>query len=145
MDALFDLESTPLQIKTNTAADSDAEIGLVMWNEDKNQTYIYIRFNTSYQYQIEPCMSDYTDLPVQPPSDLIKIWTITKTASNLTLECNGVELVTVVFEDHGDECVKNWETIEEILWIFSFNMASVYLWSGNLPWKYSQGNKHLVH
>ena len=49
----------------------------------------------------------YTDVfPKSPPEEVEKVWTFTKTSTALTVSCNGVEVLSVVFGGSSvTECV----------------------------------------
>ena len=102
-----DLETTPLQIKTDSTLDSGDEINVPM--RDKENTYIssvLIKFSSPMQYRINTCNKGYKDLPVQPPVEVEKTWTITKTGTSLNITCNNVEVLNYLFADSSDDrCV----------------------------------------
>ena len=114
----FDLESTPLQIKTNSTVGSGELIWLQQFTT--NNVFIeavWIKFTSPVQYLINSCSSKWTELPVQPPDEVDKIWTIRKNTTNLNIECNGVEVLNYQFSDSSDpECVDKWggDVVEKI-------------------------------
>ena len=106
----WDLEATPLQIKTNSALGSGDNVDLNIY--DKNSTsyisYMYVIFDSKMQYMITDCIF-YTDLPVQPSIEAENIWTITKTETALIIKCNDVEVLNYLFADSSNsECVPIW-------------------------------------
>ena len=104
----FDLESTLLQIKTNSTAGSAKLIWLETYNQLGNIGNIGVYFNPPIKYYIGYCIN-MTDLPVQPPNEVDKIWTIRKTATALSIECNEVEVLNYQFSDSSDtDCVTKW-------------------------------------
>ena len=69
------------------------------------------------QYHMDFCVTSYTDLPVQPPTGVEKIWTITKTEAAFIITCNEVEVVNFLFADSSNSnCVPNLggNTVEQI-------------------------------
>ena len=69
---------------------------------------VRVMFTSPMVYFIAYC-TDMTDLPVQPPDEVDKIWTIRKTATILSIECNGVEVLNYQFSDSSDSrCVSQW-------------------------------------
>ena len=57
------------------------------------------------QYVISYCIS-WTDLPVQPPVEVEKTWTITKTDTAIIITCNNVEVLNYLFADSSNSnCV----------------------------------------
>ena len=104
----FDLESTPLQIKTDSITGNDAKIEVETYTADTFIGGLYVMFNSPIRYYISYCAS-YTDLPVQPTEEVDKIWTFRKTATSFTIECNGVEVLNYQFSDSTETyCVSKW-------------------------------------
>ena len=75
------------------------------------------------QYYIQFCNNSWLDLPVQPPVELDKIWTIIKTEAALIITCNNVEVLNYQFADSSDmdhmyhgNCVSKWggDVVEDI-------------------------------
>ena len=93
----FDLENTPLQIKTDSTTGSTDYIEV--WLYDSNYIgRVFVKFHSPIQYHIDHCQS-WIDLPTQPPDDVNKIWTFTKTDTAFIISCNGVEVLSYVFSD----------------------------------------------
>nr|AFK75437.1 putative secretory peptide-27 [Pleurobrachia bachei] len=96
----WDLEATPLQIWTDS---------------------------TLVQYEIYKCVFPFRSLPVQPPSEVIKIWTITKTDTALIITCNGVEVLNYLFTDSTDSLcgpLAQPDSVEEIHFSGDHDQAS---------------------
>ena len=114
----MDLEATPLQIKTDSALGSEEWIMMRMF--DKGSSYIStmgVRFSSTMNYAINDCFGGYTDLPMQPPVEADKIWTITKTETALIITCNDVEVVNYLFADSSNSnCAAKWggDVVEQI-------------------------------
>ena len=106
----WDLEGTPLQIKTDSALGSDELIKVALYVKDIIYNRgVRVKFSSPMQYFIGYCSSGFADLPVQPPVEVEKIWTITKTETAFIITCNEVEVVNYLFTDSSDSrCVKNW-------------------------------------
>ena len=103
----FDLEGTPLQIRTNSTAGSGDHIWLHLY--DAQDGFIFIRFTSPMQYSIGYCTTSWPDLPTQPPHDVDKIWTFTKTNTSFIISCNGVDVLNYTFSDSSrSECVPHW-------------------------------------
>ena len=54
---------------------------------------------------------------MQPPDEVKKTWTIRKTATTLSIECNGVEVLKYQFSDSDNsKCVPKWggDVVEKI-------------------------------
>ena len=94
----MDLEETPLQIKTDSTLGSDEKIRVAIYEKDSNEiSIVKVKFSTTMQYKIEDCTTDWQELPVQPPVEADKIWTITKTETALIITCNNVEVLNYLF------------------------------------------------
>ena len=100
----WDLEATPLQIKTNTALDTREEIVFGMYGKEISnrltRVYVLLTATAKGKFKIGGCTgNNFIDLPVQPPKEVDKIWTFTKTETSLSITCNDVEVVDYVFAD----------------------------------------------
>ena len=63
-------------------------------------------FASPMKYWIDNCDNDWQDLTVQPPVEVDKIWTITKTDTALIITCNDAEVANYLFADSSnDDCV----------------------------------------
>ena len=105
----IDVESTPLQIKTNSTAGSGDKIR-VDAHKENNVFFaqVVMIFNSTIRYYINKCIQ-WTDFPVKPPQEVDKIWTIRKTITALIIECNGVEVLNYQFSDSSlNKCVDYW-------------------------------------
>ena len=67
---------------------------------NKSVGKVEVKFDPPSRYWISDCAS--ADLPVQPPDEVDKTWTIRKTATTLGIECNGVEVLNYQFSDSKD-------------------------------------------
>ena len=123
----FDLESTSLQIKTNSADGSFDRVNVFTKDGQKSKFgTIAIQFSSPIRYKVHPCSSEesYTKyetlphvLPTQPPDDVEKIWTFTKTSTALIISCNGVEVLNYVFSDSSfSDCVPLWSRDTEYIY-----------------------------
>ena len=118
-DIPWDLEGTPLQIKTDSILGSDEQIYVKMNGMDNKYIgYVYVKFSSQMQYRIAYCIYGWTDLPVEPPAEVDKIWTITKTETALIITCNEVEVLNFLFADISSMsiCVSRWggSVVEQI-------------------------------
>ena len=100
MEIPWDLEETSLSIKTDASEGSNEKIEVLMTVKDNITSVViaglWVKFSSPMQYAIALCTSDFTDLPVQPPLGLDKIWTIAKTETDMTLWYDNVELLRFV-------------------------------------------------
>ena len=103
----WDLEGTPLHIKTDSTLGSDELVTVMLYDKESNWfSTVDVKFSSSMQYRIFTCMATYIDLPVQPPVEVEKTWKITKTETALTITCNDVEVLNYLFADSSNSnCV----------------------------------------
>eukprot|EP00116_Pleurobrachia_bachei_P008664 sb/3468926/ len=124
----WDLEGTPLQIKTNSTLGSDERIWVLMYDKDSSSIGgVAVQFSSPIKYGINYCITNQPDLPVQPPVEVEKIWTITKTKTALIVTCNNVEVVNYLFADSPlDSCVTRWggDLVNGIKFVNDFDTAS---------------------
>ena len=119
----WDLEGTPLQIKTDSTPGSDERIRVGMYGTGNTGLgAIAVRFSSPIRYWIGYCMNDPTDLPVQPPEEVDMIWTIIKTETAIIVRCNDVEVLNYRFADSSlGTCVstKQGDVVEKIAFVKS--------------------------
>jgi len=133
----YDLEAHPLQIKTNSVVGSDEQV--IVYLYPAAGIYfgsIRLMFNNPPEYHILYCTS-WTPFPVTLPVEQDKVWTITKTASALKVECNGEEVLNLVFsESTGTDCVTKMSQDVEQIWFHNSDTASDAYWAQ--PGTYTQ-------
>ena len=102
----WDLETTPLQIKTDSTAGSGERIIVAVFNKDNNWlSNVGVTFSSSMQYWINVCGA-VKHLPVKPPVEVDKIWTVIKTDTAIIITCNGVEVLNYLFADSSNsDCI----------------------------------------
>ena len=131
----FDLESTPLQIKTDSTTGSEEMIYLLPFKEDGSSIgAVGVKFTSPIQYAISNCANSWTDLTSSPPEEVDKIWTIQKTISALIIYCNGVEVLYYKFKGSSDSrCVPRWggDVVESILFNSGDSASDNYRPAGN--------------
>ena len=90
---------------------------VMTFNADDNYIgTVTVKFTSYIKYYIYSC-ARWTYFPVQPPVEMNDIWTIRKTATGLSIEHNGVELLNYRFSDSSDEdCLSRWggDVVEKI-------------------------------
>ena len=95
----FDLETAPLQIKTDSRDDSFEYLLVWFYTADGLQSAgsIHLTFADPPKYKIKSCMKEAQNFPDTLPSDVNKIWTITKLPGpRITIKCNEVTVVDVL-------------------------------------------------
>ena len=134
VEKAHNLETTPLKIKTDSAAGSQETV-VVKLNTAGGAWVgqVYFKFGSPPKYQIAGCVQSLTDFPSTLPSDVNKIWTITKLPGpRLTLQCNSVTVLNLTISDATCED-KSWSTywsgqVEQITFD-SLDTASDEYWS----------------
>ena len=104
-----------------------------MYDKDNNSIGgLAMKFSSLIKYWLRHCTNGYIDLPVQPPVEVDKIWTFTKTHTALIITCNGVEVVNYLFADSSsDNCVaKLGGDVEQILFDSDYDEASDFYRAG---------------
>ena len=96
----FDLESTPLEIKTDSRVQDHEEILLNIYgkHEQEDNSWLAIRIRSSPHYQIGDCTGREALLNV--PGDTNKIWRITQLPGpHLTIHCNKVNVANLLMSN----------------------------------------------
>ena len=95
-----DLEAIPLQVLTNTVVGQNGAVNLELPGFGK------IRIDFRYRrFQIDRCGNyGFQNLP----DSLNKEWTISKTKEALTILCNGVEVLNLVYDEVDIYCTRIW-------------------------------------
>ena len=75
--------------------------------------YLSVKFDENLLYDVDHCYSkrrfDFEQFPVTPPTKPSKIWTISKSFTDLTIDCNGVRVFEINFASHPrSECAEKW-------------------------------------
>ena len=120
----FDLENTPLEIKTNSTVGSKEKIDVELYTaQEKLVGYAIIEFSKpAPQYYISRCRPQLTNFSTVPPSIADKIWRITLTRTvtpRIVIHCNEVEVL--YFTLSNSTCIKN----SKMHWSYSWNRAPV--------------------
>ena len=114
VELAYDLESSPLQIVTDSVLGSE-ELLWVQFQPEGGQAEIHglqIMFTDPPQYNIGRCATGWITFNIPLPDEQIRTWTITKTNNeSVSLFCNGVEIYNYLFsESTDDDCVPRWST-----------------------------------
>ena len=101
----FDLEYSPLEIKTESTIGSNKRVD-VSFVDVANTYYaggISLYFTSPPKYKLDWCTTSYTNFPTELPSGADEIWTIAlnnkRYAIILTIYFNNVKVVNVVLSD----------------------------------------------
>ena len=115
-----DLEVTPLQIITNTKLGETDKVRLFFENIGKiTIEFLHRRFSAD--------LCGYRSFPANLPVETIKIWTISRTKEALTILCNGVEVLNLVYAEYDKYCARNWsKSTTKILFLVD-DLSSDYM------------------
>ena len=123
----FDLEKTPLEIKTDSVAAAGNSDNLWVFffseyisaDEASDHTYaggVKIFFTYPPKYFLVDCSlnSQGYDFPTSPTTEVNKVWRITVAKTYVTrrfvIHCNEVEVLNVQLADDFCEGIKDWST-----------------------------------
>ena len=115
----FDLETTPLEIKTDSVAGSSDKIFVNFFDQQDEYAGGVKIFFSSMQYSLVDCLypSQGYDFSTSPTTDDNKVWRITlvKTSDTrrVVIHCNEVEVLIVMLsadfcEGSGSDWSTNW-------------------------------------
>ena len=108
----FDLQSTPLQIVTDSVLGSGERIRVEFHPQTEGLAHeVGILFTDPPQYYISRCGLGWVTFSL-PDTQVLRTWTITKTNNEaLSIACDGVEIVSYLFSSSSDaQCVTRWTT-----------------------------------
>ena len=133
-----DLETTPLEIKTNRIKGSNEVVYVGFYSAQEEEVGgVSLYFRSPAQYTVWFCTSNYNDLPSTLPTITEKIWQITLTRTSdvrLIIHCNGVEVVNILMSDStcaGTDWKKYWTRDVEKIRFPSTDTASDYYGPGD--------------
>ncbi|KAL5263941.1 hypothetical protein ACHWQZ_G005133 [Mnemiopsis leidyi] len=127
-----DLETTPLEIKTNSTLESGDRVYVLFFNSQGEYAgVVYIYFISTPKYWLYWC-SSYTNFPSNLPAAVDKVWRISlnKTSGiRLQIHCNDVEVANFLLSD--DTCSNSdwreyWSRDVEKIAFSEYDTASVY-------------------
>ena len=114
----YDLESTSLEIKTDSELERGDKVGLKLYNaQGENAGGIKIYLQATSQFRIRSCQEDRFNFPKDNvPSAKDKVWRVTVTKSSnvrLVIHCNDVEVLNTVLspsncQGYKDDWSRRW-------------------------------------
>ena len=116
------LEENPLQIMSNAELGESPYISLMI----KNIGYLKIEFRYK-RFNIYSC-GTYA-FPSNLPIEINKIWTISRTKEALTILCNGVEVLNLVYIEIDMACFRIWSKDSTKITFMILDDASDYVQS----------------
>ena len=114
----YDMDTTPLQIKTDSAVGSQEQLHFASSLADEGLSWkviVKVLFSDPIQYKLSWC-NEFSNFSVDLPAEQNKIWTITETATTVKIACNEVEVMTYTFSySTMNDCVKRWATDSAVI------------------------------
>ena len=107
----YDLESNPLQIKTDSAAGSGERVRVNLIAADGDFAgFVQFIFSSPPQYYIGWCRF-WTDFPSTLPSEMKKVWQLTKLPGpRITVQCNGATVLDILLSHTTCTDDSEWST-----------------------------------
>eukprot|EP00116_Pleurobrachia_bachei_P006613 sb/3466875/ len=106
----WDPEGTPLQIMTNRTPTNTTGSFFVSILDYSGSSISFIQMiysRTPVVHKIKHCTNGFWQVNVQPPEEMEKIWTITKTETALFITCNNVEVLMFLFANRAKVICNN--------------------------------------
>ena len=134
----YDLENSPLQIRTNSEVGSNEKVRMTFLTAAYNSVgELWLTFGSPPQYTLTRCTGDI-NFPIDLPSETDKVWTISLTRNSgeirVVVHCNNKEVVNVVLSDTVCTSFDQWNTYwsrdVEVMWFASQDTASDYYRAG---------------
>ena len=137
----YDLENSPLQIRTDSVVGSNKQVWVYFLTAGEDLAGgVELYFTSPPQYSLNGCTS-HTNFPTALPTETDQIWTISLTRTSGTvrviINCNNKEVRNVVVS--GTTCsYSSWSAfwsrdVEKIQFHFLFDTASPSDYYGSLP------------
>ena len=106
-----DLESSPLEIKTDSPLGSDEKVEVNFYTSEGGYAGgVVLHFTSTPQYEMYKCTDSGTDFPIAVPTKTDdRVWRITLTRTSgirLVIHCNEEEVVNVTLSD--TTCGNSW-------------------------------------
>ena len=93
----YDLESMPLEVKTDSVPGSNEEVAVFFYdNQGQDAGGVAVMFSSSLQYKLVWCISSWTDFKAPLPTAQQKVWRLTVSESGdqrVILHCNEEEVL----------------------------------------------------
>ena len=135
----FDLENSPLQIRTDSVVESKERVAVNFYNAQGSLAGgIQLSFSSTPTYYLSSCSNSHTNFPASLPTESDKIWKLSLIRTSdvrLMIHCNNKEVLNVVLSDttcsHSDWSF-HWNRDVEKMKFFSSDRASDYYRAGKL-------------
>ena len=125
-DIYYDLENSPLQIKTDSVVGSNEEVDVKFYGNSGITGGVALYFSSPPQYKLLKCSTSKTNFSAELPDEVDKVWTISLTKVSdkirVTLHCNNKEILNFVMS--STTCSYNkwsqyWSNDMEKIWFSS--------------------------
>ena len=134
----MDLETIPLEIKTDSTIGSGDEVLLIFATSGRKFVgVVWIQLSSTPQYQIGYCTDSLTNFPVSLPTEVEKVWRITLNRNSgirLLIHCNNVEVLNILMSDTCSDSrwSTRWsKTVAKVYFYYpNYNTASDYYRAG---------------
>ena len=124
MEITHDLATTPLQIITNTRLGEVDFLNLEV--KDKGRIMIFFKHK---QFNIGTCGKHA--FPPYMPEERNKIWTISRTKEALTILCNQLEVLNLVYAEYNKYCHRLWSKTSTVIKFPHNDLSSDYIRSSS--------------
>ncbi|KAL5253100.1 hypothetical protein ACHWQZ_G015760 [Mnemiopsis leidyi] len=132
----YDLENSPLQIKTDSVVGSNEQVLRVYFYghvQDDTAGGVFLYFSSPPQYYLYFCSTSWTNFPTVLPIETNKVWTITLSRVSgeirVVITCNTVEVLNVVLSSttcSDSDWSTYWSRDVEKIYFTSLDTASDY-------------------
>ena len=129
----YDLEKSPVRIKTNTVAGSNREIKMSFYDlTGDNAGQVDLHFASTIKYHILYC-NEKSDFDIEKlPTTTNKLWKVTKTTEpRIRIHCNGVLVVDILMSSStcsDSEWSKTWtKDVTQIEFSFVGSVSAFYV------------------
>ena len=129
----YDLENSPLQIRTDSVVGSNERVAVNFYNAQGSLAGgIQLFFSSTTMYDLRSCSNSYLSFPTSLPTETDKIWKLTLIRTSdvrLMIHCNNKEVLNVVLSDTTCGYISwnfHWSRDIEKIKFFSSDTASDY-------------------
>ena len=110
----FDLENSPLQIRTDSVVGSNERVAVLFYDAKEDSAGGFaLFFKSPPQYILGWCGVSNTNFPTDLPTETDKIWKLTLTRTSdvrLMIHCNNKEVLNLVLSDTTCSNYDTWST-----------------------------------
>ena len=126
-----DIESSPVEIKTNSLLGSDEEVKFWFFTSVGVWTGggVTLHFKSTVMFYLPFCMGNFKDFPIELPTETDKVWRITLTKTSdirLVIHCNNIEVLDILMSNYCNDnrWITEWTTGGKMIRFGSGDKAS---------------------